>query len=277
MIAGMEGAELYLLIGLMIALGLAGGFVAGLLGVGGGTVFVPGLYYVFKHLGYPEDELMLLSVGTSLAIIIPTGISSARAHHKKGAFSFDLVKKIGLGILMGVGIGTYLADYLGGFALQVIFAVCIFLVAILVLIDTKRFSLGSELPHSPWPTFAGMFNGTISTVMGIGGGMLNVPYMTLYGVPVHKAVGCAAALGVLVAGPGALGFILIGQDGHDLPPLSLGYVNLIAAGCIIPLSVFAAPWGARLAHYFSVKALKRVFAIYLVFVGLKMTLDILNV
>ncbi len=265
------------LVPLMIVLGMGGGFVAGLLGVGGGTVFVPGLYYVFKFLGYPEDQLMLLSVGTSLAIIIPTGISAARAHHKKGAFSFDLVKKIGAGILIGVLIGTLLADYLGGFALQVIFAVCIFLVAALVLVDTKRFSLGTEMPPMPWPVLVGSFNGTISTIMGIGGGMLNVPFMTLYGTPVHMAVGCAAAIGILVAIPGTIGFILIGLDASDLPPLSLGYVNMVAALCIIPISVLFAPLGARLAHYFSVKALKRVFALYLVFVGIKMTLDILNV
>ena len=262
---------------ILAALGVGGGFVAGLLGVGGGTVFVPGLYFVFTALGYDPETVMMIAVGTSLAIIVPTGISSARAHHGKGAFSKDYVQNIGIGVLIGVGIGTLLADMLGGAILQIIFAICIFGVAGLVLIDTKRFSLGRELPAMPWPALYGTFTGALSTIMGIGGGMLNVPYMTLYGVPVHKAVGCAAALGVLVAVPGMIGFILIGLSTQNLPPFSFGYVNLLAALLIIPISVLAAPFGAKLAHYFSTQALKRVFAVYLVCVGLKMTWDILNV
>ncbi len=274
---GLEFSELFMLALLMIALGAGGGFVAGLLGVGGGTVFVPGLYFVFTYLGYDPAQVMMLSVGTSLAIIIPTGISSAYAHYKKDSLGPDLVKKIGIGILIGVMLGTLLADYFGGFILQVIFAVCIFVVAGLVLIDTQKFSLGKELPKMPWPALVGCFNGALSTLMGIGGGMLNVPYMTLYGVSVHRAVGSAAAMGVIVAIAGALGFMLIGQAGANLPPLSLGYVNIIAFLCIVPVSVLSAPLGVKAAHFFAPNDLKKIFALYLVCVGLKMSWDILNV
>lgn len=263
----LEWAELLIL---MVVLGGLGGFMAGLLGVGGGVILVPGIYFIFTWLGFEAGELMHVAVGTSLAIIILTGWSSARAHYKKGAVRFDLVKKIGIGIVIGVGIGTLIADRISGDGLKMVFAVALFAVAAMMQINPEKFRLRDDVPAQPWPAFAGGLIGILSTLMGIGGATMNVPYMTLNGIPIRTAVGTASALGPIIAIPGSLGFILIGLNAPDLPPFSLGYISLPALAIITPISVLAAPWGAHVAHKVSVGALRRIFSIFIVIVAAKM-------
>ncbi len=258
------------LIPLLLALGVFAGFVAGLLGVGGGMILGPGLYFRFKTLGYSPDVLMHLSVGTSLAIIIPTGISSARAHYKRGAVRIDLVRHIGPGIVLGVMAGTVIADYLTGRKLTIVFAAALFVFALLMQIPPKVRQDGIHTINSANGAAGGFFVGVLSSLMGIGGATLNVPFMTLNGVGIHNAVATSSALGPFIALPGAVGFVLIGLSAGGLPPFSLGYVNLLALIVIAPLSVLAAPYGAACAHKVSVPALRRIFSVFIIVVACKM-------
>lgn len=263
-------SQLSILLPLIIALGAASGFMAGLLGIGGGIILVPGLYFAFQLLGYAPENLMHMAVGTSLAVIIPTGISSARAHYKKGAVRFDLVKHIGPGIVIGVMAGTAIADYMSGNALTIFFAVALFGFAALMQIPPKVQEDGSHAVKQPMGTIGGFAVGCMSALMGIGGATLNVPFMTLHGVSIHNAVASASAMGPLIALPGAIGFILIGLGADNLPPFSLGYINLLALAVIAPISVLTAPWGAKTAHAVSVKTLRRIFSVFIVIVAMKM-------
>lgn len=258
------------LIPLLIALGLCAGFMAGLLGIGGGIILVPGLFFLFQTLGYNPDILMHMAVGTSLAIIIPTGISSAMAHYRRGAVKPDLVRHIGPGIIAGVVGGTFVADMLSGRELTIFFACALFVFALVMQIPPKIRDDGSHSIGQPKGSIGGFIVGALSSLMGIGGATLNVPFMTMNGIPIHNAVATSAALGPFIALPGTIGFAVIGWDVAGLPPLSLGYINFPALIMIAPLSVIAAPWGAKAAHAVSVVMLRRIFSIFIVIVAIKM-------
>lgn len=258
------------LIPLLIVLGLAAGFMAGLLGIGGGAVLVPGLFFLFQTLGYPQDALMHLSVGTSLAIIIPTGLSSARAHFRRGAVRVDLMKHIGPGIVAGVAAGIHIAGILSGRELTFVFASALICFAALMQIPPKVREDSSHTIGIAKGSIGGFGVGALSSLMGIGGATLNVPFMTLNGVGIRNAVATASALGPFIALPGTLGFIAIGWGEAGLPPFSLGYINLLAALLIAPLGVLAAPYGAAAAHKVSVTALRRIFSAFIVLVAGKM-------
>ncbi|MCI5060816.1 MAG: sulfite exporter TauE/SafE family protein [Alphaproteobacteria bacterium] len=265
---------------LVLILGLAGmaGFLAGLLGIGGGIVLVPGLYFIFTTLGYESAYLMHLAVGTSLATIIVTGFSSARAHWRRESVRFDLVQKIGIGMVIGVGLGTMIAAQASGTTLQILFAVILMMFAGLMQVRPEKISLFSGRPSDFVLGVAGTIIGAISTLMGIGGATLNVPFMSFCKVPIHKAVGTASALGVLIAIFGTAGFILIGWGNNaGFPPLSLGFVNLAAFAVIVPVSALTAPLGAAAAHRFSKEMLQRIFGLFMVFVAIKMLFEALRV
>lgn len=261
---------------LLFALGLTAGFLSGLLGVGGGIVLVPGLYYIFSSLGFPETHLMHMAVGTSLAIIVPTGFSSARSHWKRGNVDLTLVKQIGIGILIGVGIGTYIADLVSGEELQGIFASALLLMAGIMAFKPSRFQIAETIPAQPVPGLVGTIIGALSTLMGIGGASLSVPFMTMYGQAIHRAVGTAAAIGLVISVPAVLCFIVIGQENTGLPPFSLGYINILAWLFITPVSVLTAPFGVRAAHKASVERLRALFAFFLLVVAAKMFWDMFS-
>ena len=254
----------------LIGLGAVAGFLAGLLGIGGGVVLVPGLYAIFSLLGFHSPYLMHIAVGTSLAIIVPTGFSSARSHWKKGAVDLELVRQIGSGIFIGVILGTLVISGLSGDTLKMIFASAILILALIMLFNPARFELVSQMPKQPVPGLAGVVIGGISTLIGIGGATLSVPFMSLCKVPIHRAIGTAAALGLVISVPATLGSILIGWSEPSRLPLSLGFVNVAAWLCIIPVSVMVAPLGAWAAHKVPVKALKRGFAVFMIVVSIKM-------
>lgn len=269
--------EWILLLILLLGLAALAGFLAGLLGIGGGLVLVPGLYFIFTLLDYSGDNIMHLAVGTSLATIIATGFSSARAHWKREGVRFDLVKKIGIGIVIGVCIGTLIADNVSSFVLQVIFAVALTGFAFIMQLNPEKIKLYDDVPNQPWPAIAGTFIGTIATLMGIGGAALNVPYMTLNNVSIQKAIGTASAIGLLVAIPGVLGFLIIGWGNTgNLPPYSFGYINLLAVAIIVPITVLTAPLGVKFAHYVSTKTLRRIFSIFMIIIALRMIFEALN-
>ncbi|AEP08788.1 conserved hypothetical protein [Micavibrio aeruginosavorus ARL-13] len=260
----------------MALLGAVSGFLAGLLGIGGGIVLVPGLYFMFAALGFAPDHLMHVAVGTSLAVIIPTGLSSVRAHAYRGSVRMDLIKSIGIGIVAGVLMGTLIADSISGQSLKMVFAFALAALAVIMLVDPRRTTVWNDVPDQPWRTVAGAVIGCLSTLMGIGGATVSVPFMTMGRVDMRQAVGTASALGLVISIPAMMGFILIGWSAPDRPPFSLGFVNMLAAIMIIPLAVAFAPLGARVAHAIPVDMLRRVFAVFLIIVAARMMMDVFN-
>ncbi|MGH1404846.1 MAG: sulfite exporter TauE/SafE family protein [Alphaproteobacteria bacterium] len=267
-----------LILGLM-CLGAVAGFLAGLLGVGGGIVLVPGLYAIFSLLEgevpYDSAYLMHVCVGTSLATIIPTGFSSARAHHKRGSVDLTLIRMIGSGVLIGVVCGSWLAGILDVVAMKMIFAGALLVLSVLMITGGGKLQADSSFLCQPFTGIAGCVIGCVSTLIGIGGATLSVPYMNMHQVGMHRAVGSASALGLVIAIPASLGFVIIGWGVDGLPPFSLGYVNLLAWICIIPVSVLSAPLGVWAAHKVSVKKLKFIFAIFVLVVAVNMWRKIL--
>ena len=262
------------LIGGLVVLGALAGFLAGLLGIGGGIVLVPGLLFIFSALGLASESLIHVCVGTSLALIVPNGLMSSRAHWQKGAVDFSLVKPIGVGVLVGVVIGTLIADRLEGVQLQQVFSVVIVCLAAVMAINPARFHFFKTMPPQPWPSIAGSFIGAISSLIGIGGATLSVPFMSLCGVDMRRAIGSAAALGVVIAVPGTFGFILTGLGEPGRPPFSIGYVNMLAWITILPSSLLAVRAGVWAAHKLPLEVMRRVFAGFLVLVALKMGLGL---
>lgn len=264
------------LLGALTALGVVAGFLAGLLGVGGGIVLVPSLFYLFTFLGFESPYLMHIAVGTSLAIIVPTGFSSARAHWKKDAVDMSLVKNIGSGIVIGVVIGTFVIASLSGESLKMVFATALLVLAFIMLLNPARFRIANGIPSQPWSGLAGKVIGGISTLIGIGGASLSVPFMTLCGIPIHRAIGSAAAMGLIISIPATLGSIIIGWDAPERLPFSIGFVNIAAFLCIIPTSVLSAPLGAWVAHKIPVRPLKQGFAMFIIFIALRMWWGLLS-
>jgi len=269
-----------LFLSFFLLLGAVAGLLAGLLGIGGGIILVPGLYFIFSsmqdEIGINPSYLMHLSVGTSLAIIVPTGMSSAFAHYKKGGVDFNLVRLIGSGVVIGVIMATFMAKGLSGKSMQMIFATVICLLAFIMIAGRSLFQYKEGYSINNIGAFvAGTIIGSVSTLIGIGGATLSVPYMAMNGVPMRKAIGSASAIGLVIAIPAAIGFMIIGWGIKALPPYSLGYVNLLAWICVIPASVIAAPFGAKLTHKISVERMKLVFAIFMILVALNMWRKIL--
>lgn len=260
----------------LVVIGAVAGFLAGLLGIGGGVVLVPALFFGFTWLGYEEQHVMHMAVATAFAVNVPTALSSVRAHWKKEAVRADIIKKIAPGILLGVFISTYLASRMSGEMMQGIFAVCVMVMALSMLIHPERIRIADHIPKQPWPALSGTVMGGLATLMGIGGAIMTVPFMQIFGVSMHKAVGTASALGLTIAVPALVGYIFIGRDAANLPPFSFGYVNVMAWIIIIPVSVMAAPIGVALAHRLSVDRLRMVFSLYLVLVSLRMLYGVVN-
>lgn len=255
---------------MLAATGGVAGILAGLLGVGGGIVIVPVLFLLSGALDVAPGIAMHMAVGTSLATIIPTSISSARSHNRKGAIDRDLLKSWAPFVFLGAAIGGLLAKVFSSLVLTGIFG-CVALIVAINMILPKQIKLADAPPASVGGRggLATMIGG-FSALMGIGGGTLSVPILTLFSFPVHRAVGTASAFGLVIAVPAVLGFIWAGWGAEGRPPLSLGYVNIPAAVLIFSVSVFAAPQGAKLAHWLSPARLRLAFAVFLGLTALRM-------
>ena len=256
------------------AAGAVGGIISGLLGVGGGIVIVPVLFEIFGLLGIDPSVRMHLAVGTSLATIIPTSITSARAHAKRGSVDRGILLKLAPPVFVGVIIGTLIAGPLKGQVLTAVFATAALVVSIYMGFSRDNWRLAEQLPGGFGLGAIGSSIGTVSVLMGIGGGTLGVPTMTLFNVPIHRAVGTAAALGLVVSLPGAIGFVIGGWGHPNLPPFSAGYVNLLASALLLPTMLLTVPYGAKLAHSISQIALRRAFAGFLAVVACRMFLSL---
>jgi uncharacterized membrane protein YfcA len=268
-------SDLLFLTGILLAAGVFTGLTAGLLGVGGGIVIVPVLFHLFTSIGIHPDVRIHVAVGTSLATIIATSFSSLRAHHKRGGVDIALVRAWGPAIFIGVLIGSFLAGHVKGPVLMTVFATVGLAVALHMAFNNPAWTLATSLPSGmKKQTLAGTI-GMISAMMGIGGGTLSVPVLTLFGYPIHRAVGSAAAIGLIIGIPGTLAFVATGWNVPGRPPYSLGYVNLLALVLILPTSMYFAPVGARLAYTLNTRNLRRAFAIFLAFTALRMFYSII--
>lgn len=254
----------------LMATGVVSGIAAGLLGIGGGAIIVPALGTALLLLGYDADIVQHVAVGTSLAIIIPTGIMSARAHHKRGALDLDILRLWVPFIVAGTFIGGLMAGYFPGNVLRIVFAVMAFFIAANIVFAWQTKLMGHLRGSSLTHRISAFVVGYISSLMGIGGGSLTVPTLVAFGASMHAAVGTSAAIGVAIAISGTLGFIISGWGVAELPPFSLGYINLMALVLVAVLAAVFAPLGAALAHRLDQKTLKNVFALFLVAVGLNM-------
>ncbi len=267
--------ELAFLAAALAAAGALTGVLAGLFGVGGGALIVPVLYELFRILGVPEETRMPLCVGTSLAIIIPTSLRSFRAHHARGAVDMEILRAWALPTLIGVLAGSALARFAPPSVFKIVFVVVAGLSATR-LIGNFKWKLGDDVPKGPGLRVFGLLNGTLSALMGIGGGQLATMFMTFYGRTIHQAVATSSGVGVLISIPGAIGYVLAGLDKPDLPPLSLGFVSLLGLAAFAPVSVLTAPLGVRIAHALTKRKLELAFGIFLLLVSLRFLASILG-
>ena len=259
-----------LLLAGLAATGVVSGVLAGLLGVGGGIVIVPVLFWLLALLEFPGSLASHLAVATSLAIIIPTSISSMRAHRRRGNLDTALLRRWGPWIFAGALLGGLLSSVIPGQGLRLVFGIVGIAVAVNMALP-KTLVLSQALPVRAWinRTLAGTI-GVISSLMGIGGGTLSVPTLVAFSFPVHRAIDTSAALGLLIALPATAGFIWSGLGVDARPPLSLGYVSLPAVAIIAPMSFVFAPLGARIGHALNQRWLKLAFAVFLAITGLRM-------
>ena len=254
---------------LYLGLGAVAGVLAGLLGIGGGLVIVPMLVFALAWQGVAPEYLMHLALGTSLATIIFTAVSSALAHHRRGAVQWKVVRGIAPGILAGTLGGTFVAAALSTDFLQIFFALFLFFVAWQMLSGRKP-NPNRELPGAAGMLGAGGVIGVFSSLVGIGGGTLSVPFLVWCNVGLHRAIGTSAAIGFPIAVAGTLGYLLNGLRATPLPEYSLGFIYLPALVGIVAASVLTAPLGVSLAHSLPVDKLKKIFAVLLIAVATRM-------
>ncbi|MEO1264405.1 MAG: sulfite exporter TauE/SafE family protein [Pseudomonadota bacterium] len=258
----------------LLAGGVVAGFLAGLFGIGGGGVLVPVLYVFFGGLGVDEAIRMHMSIGTALAVMIPTSLSSLRSHARRGNVDGSLIRRMAAPVVFGVVIGSAIAKVSTGLAIQLIWIFFASLMAAKQFVGAKSWRLGDNIPTSKLLEVYGVATGIISTLMSVGGGAYITTMMTLYGRPIQQAVGTSFGFGPIIALPGMLGFIWAGWSVTGTPPGSLGYVSLIGAACMVPASVLTAPVGARIAARFSRRALEIAFGVFLTVIALRFVYEV---
>jgi uncharacterized membrane protein YfcA len=260
----------------LLAGGALTGILAGLFGIGGGTVIVPVLYQLFGFAGVPETVRMHLCIGTSLAAIIPTCYRAYRAHDIRGAVDRAVLRQWALPVMLGAALGTVIAAGISSAAMRFVFAAICTANGLRFIFGKEHWRIADELPGRAGMTAYGLGIGMASALMGISGGQLMIMIMTLYNRPIHKAVATSAGLGILAAVPGTAGFALMGLPEQALmPPLSIGYVSLIGAALVATVSVWTAPFGVRIAHRFSRKGLELAFGSYLLLIAGRFVLSLI--
>lgn len=257
--------ELAWMLALLLGIGAFSGVIAGLLGVGGGIVLVPAFFYAFTHLGYDGAQVMQVCVATSLATIVATSIRSARGHDRKGAVDWALLRLWAPFMVLGALLGLVVAVYVRSVVLQAVFGGLGMAAGLWMAFGRDTWRLAPAPPGQPWRGLTSGGIGVVSVLMGIGGGTFGVPILTLFGLPIHRAVGTASGFGVLIAVPSVIGFLA--YPVADAPPFTLGAVNLPAFAVVLATSLFTTPWGVRLAHAMNPRPLKRAFALFLVLVA----------
>ena len=268
-----ESQELWLLIPLLLATGVFAGVLAGLLGVGGGIIIVPILFHLFHGFGVETSLAMPLAVGTSLATIVLTSIVSARNHYAKGGVDMTLVKAWMWPVLIGVVIGAFAPAVIDGARVKTVFGIMLVIVSLHMLASSRwKLELFKVLPSRPMQSLLAVIVGGLSALLGIGGGTLMVPLLTIFAFPIHRAVSTASVFGLIISVPATFVYIFTGWNMSNPPPFSTGYVNWVAFAILVPMTMWFAPLGVKLAYKLNVPQLKRAFAIFLCLVGFKMVL-----
>ena len=284
MLSGLDVTGILELAMLLVAVGALAGFLAGLFGIGGGAILVPVFYECFRLAGVPIEVRMPLCVGTSLAIIIPTSISSFRAHYARGAVDMAILRSWLVPIVAGVIAGTVTARYAPERLFKIVFVCVAWSAATRLILARESWKLGKAFPSGALMQFYGFVVGLLSTLMGVGGGLFLNLLMTFYGRAIHQAVATSSALAVLVSIPGALGYVYAGwptaaryPDVAALQwPFALGYVSLIGALLVMPTSLLTAPLGVSAAHAMSKRTLEVAFGCYLFIVGARFAFSLVS-
>lgn len=277
----MENLNLSEMINLLAVLGLAAavaGFMAGLLGVGGGIIMVPALYYAFTVLDFELATRMHLSVGTSLAIIIPTSIISTKTHMEYDAVDFKMVKSFGVFILLGVIAGTFLAVNLKTPSLVLFFSIFAFMVGLFFIFLREKLVNNPKKISNSVKNISGTIIGFISVPLGIGGGSLMVPFMRTFGYDIRKSIGTAAAVGFLIAVSGTITMITGGKIIDNVnTPYSFGYINLLGFLVFVPVTMLMARLGAKAVYKIDKKLLSKIFGAFLLMVSIRSFLEYLSI
>src|SRR3954453_9300146 len=283
-VAGLNVPELIDLAGLLVVVGALAGFLAGVFGIGGGAVLVPVFYECFRLAGVPLEVRVPLCLGTSLAIIIPTSISSFRSHYLRGAVDMAVLRLWAAPVVTGVILGSVIARYAPERLFKYVFVAVAWSAAARLLLGRDSWRLGDTLPGGILMRLYGAVVGLLSTLMGVGGGLFSNLLMTFYGRPIHQAVATSSALAVLISIPGAIGYVYAGWPvAARFPavaalqaPLAFGYVSLIGALVVMPTSLWTAPLGVKVAHAMSKRVLEIAFGTYMFIVGGRFVISLLN-
>ncbi|MGH6727259.1 MAG: sulfite exporter TauE/SafE family protein [Pseudolabrys sp.] len=260
----------------IVGAGILVGILAGLFGIGGGAVIVPVLYEVFRVLDVPEDVRIQLSIGTSLAIIIPTTLRSYVEHKKKGAAFTEVVRLWTAPAIIGVVIGSITAAFAPAPVFKIAFVVFTAFIGTKMLFIRDRWNLGTDLPGRGPLTIYGFITGLFSSLVGVSGGAISNAVLTLYGQPMQRAVATSAGIGVPITIAGTIGYILAGwRHTAVLPPLSIGFVSLIGFALMAPVASYTTRYGVRLAHWLPKRKLEIAFGIFVYFVGFRFLLTLL--
>jgi uncharacterized membrane protein YfcA len=249
--------------------------LAGLFGVGGGTVLVPVLLFLFDAQHFPAENIMHLALGTSMAVIVFTSLSSLRKHHQHGAVNWVVVRNLTPGILLGTALGTLIAASIPTRELGIFFALFVYFAAAQMLLDIRPHA-SRQLPGTAGMTLTGVFTGWLSSLVSIGGGTIVTPFLLWCNIPLRKAIGTSAAIGFPVAVGGTTGYVLTGLSNDALPPHSLGFVYLPALFWVAMASVITAPLGAKATHHLKVGLMRKLFAVLLIALATKMLWKILS-
>ena len=262
------------MLAVLLIIGAFAGVIGGLLGVGGGIVLVPAFFYTFTQLGLGGAHVMQICVATSMATIVITSLRSVSAHHKKGAVDWGVLKSWGPTLAIAAAVGTLVASHVSSAVLQAVFGTLAGIAGLWMAFGRDQWRLGQEMPGQPTRSALAGGVGFFSAMMGIGGGTFGVPLMTLYGMPIHRAVATASGFGVVIAVPSVIGFLLLPVA--EAPPWTVGAVNLPAFLVVIGTTMLTTPYGVRLAHSMNPKPLKRAFAVFLTLVALNMLRKVLG-
>jgi uncharacterized membrane protein YfcA len=268
MLFGISVGELALLVVAILAAGIVSGLLAGLFGIGGSTVVIPVLYEIFRILEVPDDVRMQLSIGTALAVTVPTTVRAYFAHRAKGAVLDHALRIWAIPAAAGVVLGSYIAYVAPAAVFKTAFVLFAIFMALRFLLGHETWRVDDKLPGKPTMMLAGVSFGFFATLVGIAGGSLSTLFLTLYGVPFHLAVATSSGIGAFIGIPATIGYMIAGWPHQSLmPPLSIGFVSVLGFLLIAPAGVLAAPYGALLAHKLSKRRLEVAFGLFLLLVA----------
>ena len=276
MLENLDQNQIILIVTLMTASAVIVGFMAGLFGIGGGLIMVPVLFYIYSFVGIEQKFIMHLALGTSFSIIIPTSIISTITHMKFKAVDFGIVKTFGVFVVAGIVFGTIFAVSLKTSSLVLLFSIMTAIFAIYFLIEKEKINPVPKQINLIYKIICGFLSGFFSGPMGIGGGVFNVPIFKIFGYSIKVAIGSSAAIGVLNASAGAIGFAIAGSYLNANIPLSLGFVNIPTFLIFFPITAFMAKIGAKTVHKVNKNLLGKLFGIYLFFIACRLFLEYLK-